>query len=297
MVCFGWTTFDLLWFGMGFNPAIPRERYYPAAPAIEWLEKDHSTFRILGGGTTLLPNVAAVFGLSDARGCDFMSVRRYEELITENSGDFYFYASAHNLPEMLPLLNVKYLLLSKSVALDPELFELVHSNGMFVYRAKTCEARALVVFDHQVRDSASVLSDVRSGKFDPKQVLLLEEEPEIAPDREPRDIMTETNASARITSYEPDEVGVEASLPRPGFLLLLDTYFPGWTARVNGRPARIYQADYNFRAVSLPAGRSTVRFSYRPKSLSLGLALSATSLLVIGGVWFWPRKWPSVGRN
>ena len=295
VACLGWTAIDLLWFGMGYNPAIPRDRYYPGTPAIEWLEKDHSIFRVLGGGTTFVPNTAEVFGLSDARGCDFMAVRRYEELITGDSGDFFFYAFARYLPNTLPLLDVKYLLLSRPVALNPQQFELVYSNGMALYRYKACGERALVVFAHQVRDPASILDEVRSGKFDPKQVVLLEEEPGIGADKESKITMTETNVSARVTSYEPDEVRVEALLPRPGFLLLLDTYFPGWTASVNGQTTRIYRADYNFRAVSLPAGKSTIRFSYRPKSLRLGLALSTMSLLALGGACFWPRKRPSVG--
>ncbi len=294
-VCLGWTAIDLLWFGMGYNPAIPRDRYYPATPAIEWLEKDHSIFRILGGGTTLVPNTAEVYGLSDTRGCDFMAVRRYEELITGDSGDFFFYSSARHLPNTLPLLNVKYLLLFKQVALNPRLFELVYSNGVAIYRFKACEERALAVFDHQVRDPASILAEVRSGKFDPQQSLLLEEEPKNAADKEINITMMETNVSVHITSYEPDEVRIEASLPQPGFLLLLDTYFPGWFASVNGQPTRIYRADYNFKAVSLPAGKSTIRFTYQPKSLRIGLALSGMSLLALGSVWFWSRKRPPVG--
>jgi len=290
VVGLGWTAADLLWFGMGYNPAIPRDRYYPGTPAIEWLEQDHSLFRILGGGTTLVPNSAVVFGLSDARGCDFMSVRRYEELITGESGDIFFYKTAPYLPEALPLLDVKYLLLPAPAALDAARLELVHSNGMAIYRNKDCDDRALVVFNYQVRDPASILAEVRSGKFDPRSVLLLEQEPEIAAGPKAQMTTSATNTAVRITMYEPDEVRVEASLPHPGFLLLLDTYFPGWTADVNGRPARIYCADYNFRAVSLPAGLSTVRFAYRPKSLSLGLVLSGTTLLSLGGVWFWPRK-------
>ena len=44
IVCLGWTAADLLCFGMGYNPAIPRDRYYPAAPAIQWLKQDPFTF-------------------------------------------------------------------------------------------------------------------------------------------------------------------------------------------------------------------------------------------------------------
>jgi hypothetical protein len=294
-VCLGWTAMDLLWFGMGYNPSISRDRYYPGTPALEWLEKNHSVFRILGGGSTLVPNTAAVFGLNDARGCDFMSVRRYEEFITGQSGDFLFYSSARYVPYTFPLLNVKYLLLFKPAALNPKLFELVYTNGFAIYRYNACEDRALAVFDYQVRESASILAEVRSGKFDPRRVLLLEEEPVIAADKAASVMSLETNVSVRITSYEPDKVGIETSLPRPGFLLLLDTYFPGWTASVNGQPTRIYQADYNFRAVSLPAGKSTVCFYYQPESLRTGVVLSVMSLLALGAIWFWPWKWPSVG--
>ena len=296
-VCLSWTTFDLLWFGIGYNPAIPRDRYYPATPAIEWLEKDNSIFRIFGGGAALIPNTAEVFGLSDVRGYDFTSVRRYEELITGTAGDFFFYRVAGNVPNTLPLLNVKYLLLSKQFALNPQLFELVYTNEAAIYRFKACQERALVVFDHQVGDAATILTEVRSHKFDPKQVLLLEEEPKIAADNGSKIAVLETNTSVRITSYEPDEVRVEASLPKPGFLLLLDTYFPGWSATVNGRTTEIYRADYNFRAVSLPAGKSAIRFSYRPEGLNFGMALSLTSLLALGGVWFWSRKSPPVRRE
>jgi hypothetical protein len=291
-VCFGWTAVDLLCFGMGYNPAIPRDLYYPATPAIVWLKQDPSVFRVLGGGPALVPNTAAIFGLSDARGCDYMSVRRYEELITGNAADFFFYRNVTCLPDSFPLLNVKYLLSPEPLPRDLQGLELVYSNGMGIYRNPKWQKRALVVFDYEVDpDPASVLARVRSRTFDPGRLLLLEEEPEGTVAREEARTATPSpGSSARITSYEPDEVRIEASLSRPGFLLLLDTWFPGWLATVNGRPTRICRADYNFRAVSLLAGRSTVCFSYRPASWRNGLAFSLAAVLVLGAVWFWQQK-------
>ena len=55
VVCLSWTAGDLLCFGTGYNPSIPRSLYYPRTPAIEWLQKDDSLFRIFGGGTILPP--------------------------------------------------------------------------------------------------------------------------------------------------------------------------------------------------------------------------------------------------
>jgi len=288
-VCIGWTAFDLLWFGMGYNPAIPLERYYPQTPAIEFLQKESSLSRILGAGSTLEPNTAAVYGLDDVRGSDFITVRRYEELITGKAGDFLFYGSAPEQPVALPLLNTKFLLLPEPADLNPDQFELVYSNEIAIYRFRQCLERALVVFDHEVvPDPSVILARVRTEGFDPRRSLLLEENP----DRDP--VPTGTgipgkDATVRITRYQPDEVVIEASMPKPGFLLLLDTYFPGWKASVDGRRTRIYRADYNFRAVALPPGRSTVRFVYRPDSLLIGCAMSAASLVLLCTAWFWAR--------
>src|SRR5439155_21515315 len=163
------------WFGIGYNPSIPRDAYYPRTPALEWLQRDTSIFRVLGGGATLVPNTAEVFGLSDVRGCDFMSVRRYEELVTGGAGDFFFYRDAPRFPDGFAFLNVKYVLTSEPALANSEQFELVYSDEIFIYRYKECRDRALVVFDYQVEhDPAAVLSRVRSGTFEPTDFLLLE---------------------------------------------------------------------------------------------------------------------------
>jgi hypothetical protein len=291
-LCLSWTATDLLCFGFGYNPSIPRGLYYPKTPAIQWLQQDKSLFRVFAGPRVLGPNTAEVFGLSDARGVDFMTVRRYEELLTGKSGDFYFDMDPKNIPAALRLLNVKYMLAAKAISLDPSFFELVYSNGVSIYRFKECVERALLVFDYQVEpDRAALLTRVSSTEFDPRQVLLLEDQP--APAQTPvgdRPTPATAETSVRILSYEPDDVSVAASLPRPGYLLLLDTYFPGWSATVNGAPVPILRADYNFRAVSLPAGRSTVRFSYSPQSLRIGLYLCAAGILALGAALFLPRK-------
>jgi hypothetical protein len=176
--------------------------------------------------------------------------------------------------------------------MNPAFDELVYSNEMFIYRFKEGQDRALLVFDEQVEpDRAAVLARVSAQGFDPRRVLLLEDQPapaKMADSDGPTG--TEAGGSVRILSYEPDDIKMDASLPRPGYLLLLDTYFPGWSATVNGQPAPILRADYNFRAVSLPARRSTVCFSYRPESLRIGLYLCAAGILALGAAWFRPWK-------
>jgi hypothetical protein len=77
--------------------------------------------------------------------------------------------------------------------------------------------------------------------------------------------------------------------PAGGWLVVRDLYWPGWKARVDGRPVPLLPADGVFRAVALPAGTHQVEFRYRPLSFGLGgvLAVLAGLGLLLSG-----RRWP-----
>jgi hypothetical protein len=63
-------------------------------------------------------------------------------------------------------------------------------------------------------------------------------------------------------------------------LILRDTCFPGWVARVDGVEAPIACEEVLFRSVALPAGAREVVFTYQPASLRIGAALSAVGLVI-----------------
>ncbi|HTV41669.1 MAG TPA: YfhO family protein [Candidatus Sulfotelmatobacter sp.] len=284
----GWVTLDLLSFGMGINPTISHDDYYPGAPSIGWLQQDKTNFRILGLGTALVPDTSELYGIKDARGYDFISIKRYEQLIDGTPGLLFFYRAAAALPNALPMLGVKYVLNFNSAPPAPPQFDLVYSNTVTIYRNRQFQGRAMTVFDYSVDKPASILVTIRSGSFNPRQSLLLEQEPTVSGPRlsGPEASKALAESTTRIASEKPDELTVEASMPQPGFLLLLDTWYPGWKATVNGLSSPILRADYNFRAVRLPAGKSVVQFSYQPESFRLGMGLFLAGLAIIGGLVF-----------
>jgi uncharacterized membrane protein YfhO len=74
-------------------------------------------------------------------------------------------------------------------------------------------------------------------------------------------------------------------------LVLSDTYYPGWKVFVDGSPEKIYQADYNLRAVFLGAGTHQVKFVYDPVSFKLGAGVTFVGILVCLGMgWVGQRK-------
>ncbi len=83
-----------------------------------------------------------------------------------------------------------------------------------------------------------------------------------------------------ITDYRSRRVTVRAEVDQPGYLVLTDTWYPGWIASVDDSPAPIYIADHIFRAVLLPPGSHTITFEFRPMSLMWGSAISGISLLL-----------------
>ena len=76
-------------------------------------------------------------------------------------------------------------------------------------------------------------------------------------------------------------VTIHASSPHAGWLILADTFYPGWQATIDGAPVEIQIANGAFRAVSFPAGDHTIEFRYEPLSVRLGLIISLASLTII----------------
>jgi hypothetical protein len=69
--------------------------------------------------------------------------------------------------------------------------------------------------------------------------------------------------------------------PRDGLAVILDPFYPGWTATLDGRPVPILRADYAFQAVPVPAGRHELRLTYRNRWVEIGAVVSAASLALL----------------
>jgi hypothetical protein len=57
---------------------------------------------------------------------------------------------------------------------------------------------------------------------------------------------------------------VDVDAPAGGILLLNDVWHPWWQASIDGSAAELLRANVIFRAVAVPAGRHTIRFTFHP---------------------------------
>ena len=127
-----------------------------------------------------------------------------------------------------------------------------------------------------VTDQNQAFSAFVDPNFPAQKTLLYEGSPG-EDDGEAGNLMSDP---AQIVSYENQRVVVKAFARKNGWLLLLDAYYPGWKATVDGKPAAIYRADGFFRAVPIPAGQHQVVFSYFPKIFQRALLVSGIGLVL-----------------
>jgi hypothetical protein len=84
--------------------------------------------------------------------------------------------------------------------------------------------------------------------------------------------------ASRIVQERPDRVLIEADLSEPGYVVLVDSYDPGWRAQLDGRPVPIVRANTIFRAVQVPGGHHLIEYVYRPWAVGLGILLCGVTL-------------------
>jgi hypothetical protein len=85
---------------------------------------------------------------------------------------------------------------------------------------------------------------------------------------------------AGVTTYEPERIEIEVDADRDCYLLVADTHYPGWKARVDGREATILMTDVGTRALALGAGAHKIVMEFKPGSLTTGVILSFIGVLL-----------------
>jgi hypothetical protein len=154
-------------------------------------------------------------------------------------------------------------------------FRQVHSGDTKIYQALDTLPRAFIVHKTQIcSNDHAAINLLTDPEFDPAVEAVLSE----------GQVLNNTppvSSRATIMTYEPEFVLIQASLDAPGYLILSDTWYPGWIASIDDLPTDIIRANIHFRAVYLPAGNHSITFKYKPKSYIIGAEISMLSLVSI----------------
>ena len=221
-------------------------------------------------------SLAPVWGMSSSGGLTPIiskRIERYDTAASEGGSRF-------------DLEGVSHILTGTPSAGDRKRFE----NPQRVGRAYIIENRSALprvrfasrpVYADDERDAAVQLNRLRREAL---ERLVVEDPTRPLPEDSP---LPEW-ATAQLLLDEPEHLVVEASTSSPAYLVVADTFDPGWSATVSGKPVPIRPANVAFRAVLVPGGRHTVVFRYTPAGFREGAWVSGLGLLMVFLCVGWP---------
>jgi hypothetical protein len=99
----------------------------------------------------------------------------------------------------------------------------------------------------------------------------------------------------QIVRYRTTSVTFRTNTPCKSMVVVADTWFPGWKAFVDGKPAQIYAAYDIVRGVVVDGGQHEVVMRYRPASVFTGMALAFVGILLCVGLQFIPDRTSPTG--
>jgi Bacterial membrane protein YfhO len=270
--------------------------------------------RVFGLDAKLFPNTAAGLGLQDITMLDALYVERYwrfiksfvqPSVVTRFNGGPYASeetrVARYRSNPMFDLLGVRAFVTQQEletaspgipstpghVALrlvgqtdDTKVYENVaaYPRAWVVHRVARVddEDAAFRYLRQRVRPQRDVST---SPAFDPLTEAVVESSGSL---RAARGACTGASDNVDVTGYTSNSVSMRVDAECAGLLVLPDTYFPGWSATVNGKDRQVLATDGAFRGVLVPRGASTVEFHYEPSQFPLGVGLAVSGIAVFG---------------
>lgn len=285
-----------------YLPFSKKELIFPATPVIDFLmEKDKEEkepFRV-ELGEVVPQNFLLVYGIETTSGYDALLPKRTGEFIVGlNSQKSSLGVSRVQLINnfhsvLFPLTNTKYILVKKSVRdgvygpegtppgefKDKSKFKLAFEDKTIqIYEDLAYLPRAFFVYEHVLLDENNSLDELLKGKIDFRKTVALENNDIGYPMAK-----VSEKPESKITWEEnkPGKYSLAVENNSPGFLVVLNNYYPGWQAFVDGEETKVLRANFSFKAIFVPEGQHKIVFLYNPLSFKMGLFVSLISLTIL----------------
>jgi len=96
--------------------------------------------------------------------------------------------------------------------------------------------------------------------------------------------------SVTLLKESPNRIMVSVNSTIDGWVVIRDSWYPGWQAVMDGQSIPILHADYLFKAVHVSAGNHEIALEYKPVSFTIGLWVSVFAWVVFGICWLYLRR-------
>ncbi len=199
---------------------------------------------------TLYPNFPMAYGLYAADGQEELRYARYEKILDA--------IDSAPLSPWIDIVGIKYVF--SYWGLPTKFLVAAKTPTVNIFRNPSPLPKSYVVFDSiQIPDDRILDYVRRMGSQSLRKTVVLPESPVR------RQKCATAKSTTEILDYSSQSLAIAADSPCPGWLVLGDAYDPGWQATVNATPTKVFRVNLAQRAVEIPAGKSLVRYNYRPR--------------------------------
>lgn len=154
------------------------------------------------------------------------------------------------------------------------------TRNMNVFRSRTSMPRAWMVPEVIYAEPAQILDSIHSSelpdgrRFDPERMALVEAGTSFLQ----KDF--DSGSEVKVTLIDRGQMQIMTHSRSAGYLVVADSFYPGWKAWVDGEPTPVYRTNGVGRGLYVPSGGHLIRLQFRPKGYQIGLTLSSISAIV-----------------
>ena len=275
---------------------------YASDPIIEALKSEPQPARVIAFPVQPTPE-RDVFLTGDALmthrvrqvlGYHGNQIGRYNDIIGTNSDDNRLFS-----PNALQLTNTRFILTNipelpfiGNTTLVKGPVRNASGDTVYLYRLNAENAYSWVAPVAVKAPDDQVLATLLNPRFELKRAALFDLSANVTVSQAVQALPPALGITTSVRHYEPGKVSIDLSAPAPqgSSLVVSENYYPGWTATVDGRPARLGRADYTLIGVELPSGARSVELNFTSPSYQRGKVITwiaiAFGLLMLGaGIW------------
>ena len=94
------------------------------------------------------------------------------------------------------------------------------------------------------------------------------------------------SASVTIQQLSSNKIIAETHADQPCMVVISQAFYPCWRASVDGRPTKLFRANYAFQAFEVPAGRHLLKITYQNRLFYFGFLISIAGLFAWAFIWY-----------
>lgn len=134
-------------------------------------------------------------------------------------------------------------------------------------------------------DSDQAVEDrLRDPGWNPEHTVILSGSPPGTPPDNDTETQPVSGGEVIVLENRPTRIRYRVKTDSPAYLVISNTWYPGWTATLDDQKIDLYRANLAFQAVAIPPGGGDITLNYGQNGGTAGAGISLVTVLIVFGL-------------